>query len=166
MEWFKLQFPHLSVFSYKSMQTRIATKSHSLSVWGQILKQKDGLNFVMTHLGDRKDFNKTMWAKPFLNHFNFSTTNFWLSYAQGQEWEDNPKIETLKSYFRFWIFYVVRNRQRQKGNGHKQMQKYIQQSKWGFAFRERKRWGREAVPALPKLSFTVLVASQSPSPSN
>lgn len=98
--------------------------------------------------------------------FNFSTTNFWLSYAQGQEWEDNPKIETLKSYFRFWIFYVVINRQRQKGNGHKQMQKYIQQSKWGFAFRERKRWGREAVPSLPKLSFTVLVASQSPSPSN
>lgn len=60
--------------------------------------------------------------------FNFSTTNFWLSYAQGQEWEDNPKIETLKSYFQFWIFYVVRNRQRQKGNGHKQMQKDIQQS--------------------------------------
>lgn len=32
IERFKLQLPHLSVFSYKSMQTRIATKSHNLSV--------------------------------------------------------------------------------------------------------------------------------------
>lgn len=69
IEWFKLQLPHLSVFSYNSMQTRIATKSHNLSVWTQIFKQKDSLSFVMTHLGDRKDFNKTMWAKPFLNYF-------------------------------------------------------------------------------------------------
>ena len=65
IEWFKLQLPHLSVFSYNSMQTRIATKSHNLSVWTQIFKQKGSLSFVMTHLGDGKDFQQDYVSKAF-----------------------------------------------------------------------------------------------------
>lgn len=48
IEQFKIQATPLSMFSYKSAQVRMATKYHNLSVWRQILKQKDGLSFRIT----------------------------------------------------------------------------------------------------------------------